>query len=64
MTKWPNEVRQLFIAAAGKATIDHQRAENLMAHINRQWLADIPEETITYEISILAEAMEGKQCAD
>lgn len=61
---WPNEVRLLFLTAAGNAIIDHQHAEKLRAHINRLWLAGTPEETIIYEISILAEAMEGELCAN
>jgi hypothetical protein len=60
---WPNEVRLIFMAAAGSFVIDPQHAEKLKAHINRLWLADTPEETIIYEISILAEAMEGELCA-
>lgn len=64
MTKWPNEVRLLFLAAASTAVIDHQRAEKLRTHINLLWLSDTPEETIIHEISILAEAMEDDQCAD
>ncbi|HEY4437660.1 MAG TPA: hypothetical protein VGN40_16035 [Lelliottia sp.] len=64
MTKWPNEVRVLFLAAAGKVMIDPPHAEKLRVHINRLWLADTPEETIIHEISILAKAMESEQCAD
>jgi hypothetical protein len=64
VNKWPNEVKLLFLAAASKAVIDHQHAEKLRAHINLLWLADTPEDTIIYEISILAEAMEGSLCAN
>lgn len=63
MTKWPNEVRLLFLSAASNSVIDHQQAEKLRVHINSLWLADTPEETIIYEISVLAEAMEGERCA-
>ncbi|ENR8888262.1 hypothetical protein ACFXK6_000764 [Citrobacter koseri] len=63
MTKWPNEVRNLFLTAVGNAAIDNQNAEKLRAHINRLWLVDTPEETIIHEISILADAMEGEPCA-
>lgn len=61
---WPNEVRIIFMAAAGDFVIDHQQSEKLRSHINSLWLAGTPEETISHEISILAAAMEGKFCAN
>ncbi|MGP6373506.1 hypothetical protein [Citrobacter koseri] len=63
MTKWPNEVRNLFLTAVGNVAIDHKNAEKLRTHINRLWLVDTPEETIIHEISILADAMESEPCA-
>lgn len=61
--RWPNEVTQIFITAAGSSAVQPKHAEKLKAHINRLWLADTPEDTIIYEISILAVAMEGEVCA-
>ncbi|EAW8084285.1 hypothetical protein PL246_09650 [Salmonella enterica] len=64
MSVWPNEVRVLYMTATSSMLIDQHHAEKLKAHINRLWLSDTPEENIIHEISILADAMEGEQCAD
>lgn len=64
MSVWPNEVRLMYMAATSSMLLDQQHSEKLKTHINRLWLSDTPEETITYEITILAEAMEGETCAD
>lgn len=63
MSVWPNEVLSLYLKATCSILIDQQHSEKLKTHINRLWLSDSPEETITYEITILAEAMEGETCA-
>lgn len=57
---WPAEVHSIFAKAAGSFIIDPCHAEKLKAHINRLWLADTQEETIIYEISVIAEYVGGE----
>lgn len=62
-TTWPTEVSITLMSVAGHVALEHHQLEKLRAHINRLLLSETSEEVITYEVSLLAEAMEEASCA-